>query len=91
MLDTITLPDGRLQHKTGDWIGIQNPDEPITKTKWRKKGMKNYEVKSPSKSKPGVVYTYTVIKDTIGNMSCSCLGYRYHKDCKHLTEVTDEV
>ena len=90
-MNTITLKDGRLKHTTGDWIGIQNPGEPMTKTKWRKKGMKYYEVKSASKSKPGVVYTYTVIKDTIGNMSCSCLGYRYHKDCKHLTEVTDEV
>ena len=60
--DTITLPDGRLQHKTGDWIGIQHPDEPMTKTKWTKKGTKTWEIKSASKSKPGVTHTYTVIK-----------------------------
>ena len=88
---TKTLDNGTIQHTLTNWIGIQQPNEPMTKTKWRKKGMKYYEVKSPSKSKPGVVYTYTIIKDTIGNMSCSCLGYRYHKDCRHLTEVSGEV
>ena len=90
-MDTITLSDGRLQHTTGDWIGIQNPNEPITKTKWTKKGTKTWEIKSASNSKPGVVYTYTVIKNAIGMMSCSWLGYTYHKNCKHLSEVSDEV
>ena len=87
MFNTITLPNGKLQHTSGDWIGIQNPNEPMTKTKWLKKGTKTWEIESASKSKPGVVYTYTVIRDAIGNMSCSCLGYRYHKDCKHLKEI----
>ena len=36
-MNTITLKDGKLKHTTGDWIGIQNPGEPMTKTKWRKK------------------------------------------------------
>ena len=35
-MNTITLKDGRLKHTTGDWIGIQNPGEPMTKTKWRR-------------------------------------------------------
>jgi hypothetical protein len=91
MLDTITLSDGRLQHKTGDWIGIQNPDEPITKTKWRRTDIEYYEVKSDSKSKPGVVYTYTVTKNILGSMACDCIGYRYHKDCKHIKEINEQV
>ena len=89
MFDTITLKDGRLKHTSGDWIGIQNPDEPMTKTKWTKKGTKSWEIESASKSKPGVVYTYTVIRDAGGNMSCSWLGYRYHKNCKHLKEINE--
>ena len=87
MFDTITLSNGKLQHTSGDWIGIQNPDEPMTKTKWTKKGTKTWEIESASKSKSGVMYTYTVTRDVVGNMSCSCLGYRYHKDCKHLKEI----
>ena len=84
MLNTIILPNGNLQHTIDGWIGIQSPDEPMTKTKWTKKGTKSWEIESASKSKPGVIYTYTVIRDVVGNMSCSCLGYRYHKDCKHI-------
>tara|TARA_R110001583_G_C5345942_1_gene379997 strand:+ start:144 stop:422 length:279 start_codon:yes stop_codon:yes gene_type:complete len=91
MFDTITLPDGRLQHKTGNWIGIQNSDESMTKTKWRKTDMKYWEVQSDSKSKPGVVYTYTVTKNILGIMACDCLGYRYHKDCKHIKEINEQV
>ena len=90
-MNTITLSDGRLKHTLDDWIGYQNPNEPMTKTKWFKKGMKYWEVKSASKSKPGVVYTYTVTKDALGKMTCSCLGYNFHKKCKHLSEVSDEV
>ena len=86
-MDTVTLSDGSKRHTLEGWVGIQSPNQPMIKTKWRKTDYKYWEVKSASKSKPGVVYTYTVIKDTIGNLSCSCLGYRYHKDCKHLKEI----
>ena len=84
MLDTITLKDGTLQHKVEGRIGLQNPNEPMTKTKWRRTDMEYWEVQSDSKSKPGVVYTYTVTKNILGIMACDCLGYRYHKDCKHI-------
>ena len=83
-METTTLPDGRLKHTLEGWIGIQNPKELMNKTKWRRTDMKYWEVKSASKSKPGVVYTYTVTKNILGNMACDCLGYRYHKDCKHI-------
>ena len=81
---TKTLDNGTIQHTLKNWIGIQQPNTPMIKTKWRRTDMEYWEVQSASKSKPGVMYTYIVIRDTVGNMSCSCLGYRYHKDCKHI-------
>jgi hypothetical protein len=86
-MDTITLSDGRLQHTLKNWIGIQQPNESMAKTKWRRTDIEYYEVKSASKSKPGVVYTYTVTKNTLGSLSCDCLGYRYRKNCRHLKEI----
>ena len=83
-MNTITLSDGRLKHTLDGWIGIQQPNVPMVKTKWRKTDYQYWEVQSNSKSKPGVVYTYTVTKNTLGSMACDCLGYRYHKDCKHI-------
>ena len=58
---TKTLDDGTIQHTLDGWIGIQQPNTLMAKTKWRKTDYKYWEVKSASKSKPGVVYTYTVI------------------------------
>ena len=29
-MKTITLKDGSLKHTTGHWIGIQQPNDPIT-------------------------------------------------------------
>tara|TARA_Y100001963_G_scaffold44970_1_gene63266 strand:- start:699 stop:980 length:282 start_codon:yes stop_codon:yes gene_type:complete len=87
MFNTITLPDGRLKHKIEGWTGYQNPGESMTKTKWFKHGTKQWEIKSSSKSKPGVVYSYTVLKDNLNKFSCTCLGFRYKKKCKHITEV----
>ena len=86
-MNTITVPDGSKQHTLDNWIGIQKSGEPMTKTKWRRTDMEYWEVKSNSKSKPGVVYTYTVTKNTLGSMSCDCLGYRYRKNCRHIEEI----
>ena len=36
MIHTTTLPNGNLQHKIDGWVGIQNPNESMVKTKWRK-------------------------------------------------------
>ena len=84
---TKTLDDGTIQHTLTNWIGIQQPNESMAKTKWRRTDMEYWEVKSNSKSKPGVVYTYTVTKNTLGSMSCDCLGYRYRKNCRHIEEI----
>ena len=89
-MTSVTLPDGRIKHSTDGWTGYQNSGEPITKTKWVKHGTKQWQVKSASKSKPGVVYTYTVLKDNLNKFSCSCLGYRYQKKCKHITEILNK-
>ena len=35
-MNTITLSDGSKQHKLTNWIGIQSPGDPMTKTKWRR-------------------------------------------------------
>ena len=88
---TKTLDDGTIQHTLDGWIGIQQPNQPMIKTKWRRTDMEYWEVKSASKSKPGVVYTFTVTNDVLCKMACSCLGYNFHKKCKHLSEVSDEV
>ena len=33
---TKTLDNGTIQHTLENWIGIQQPNEPMTKTKWRR-------------------------------------------------------
>ena len=87
MFDTITLKDGRLKHRIDGWTGYQKPDEPMTKTKWYKDGTKYWEVSTPSKSRPGQVNTYIVTRDSDNKMSCECLGFKYHRKCRHLTEI----
>ena len=79
MLNTITLPDGRLQHTTGDWIGIQNPNEPMTKTKWRRTDIEYYDVNG-----------YTQMRNSIGNLTCTCKGYIFRKSCRHIKEINDK-
>jgi|TARA_R110002050_G_scaffold167648_1_gene298543 hypothetical protein len=86
-METKTLDNGTIQHTLDNWIGIQQPNESMAKTKWRRTDIEYYEVKSASKSKPGVVYTYTVTKNALGSLSCDCLGYRYRKNCRHIKEI----
>ena len=38
-MKTITLPDGTKEHTLPKWIGIQKPNEPMVKTKWRRTDM----------------------------------------------------
>ena len=35
-MNTITLTDGSKQHTLNGWIGIQLPNDSITKTKWKR-------------------------------------------------------
>ena len=85
-----TLSDGRIKHSTDGWTGYQKLGEPVTKTKWFKHGTEQWQVYSTSKSRQAVVHTYTVLKDNLNKFSCNCLGYRYQKKCKHITEISDK-
>ena len=90
-IKTLMLTGGKRKHTMEGWIGYSNPNEGMDKTKWRRTDVEYWNVQSDSKSKPGVVYTYTVTKNTLGSMACDCLGYRYHKDCKHINEVKNLI
>ena len=76
MFDTITLPDGRLQHTTGNWIGIQQPNEPMTKTKWRRTDIEYHNING-----------YTQTRNSMGNLTCTCKGYIFRKSCRHIKEI----
>ena len=72
-MNTITLPDGRLKHTTGNWIGIQNADEPITKTKWRRTDIEYYDVNG-----------YTQMRNSIGKGK---MDPRYNQELKEEAEA----
>ena len=77
---TITLPDGTLQHTLDDWIGIQNPNESIQKTKWRRTDFQYWDING-----------YTITRDNLGRITCECKGYFFRKKCRHIEEVRNEV
>ena len=58
-----------------------------TTPKIKRTKLQKWEIKSPSKSRPGKFNTYLVKFD--GTYSCSCLGYTYHRRCKHITKVSE--
>ena len=74
----ISVPEGTTL-KDLNWID--------TKPKIKKYKLKTWEIKSPSKSRPGKFNTYLVKFD--GMYSCNCLGYTYRRKCKHITEVSE--
>ena len=75
---TTTLSDGTLQHTLDGWIGIQNPNEHIHKTKWRRTDIEYYDVNG-----------YTQMRNSIGNLTCTCKGYIFRKSCRHIKELND--
>ena len=74
----VSVPDGTTM-KDLNWID--------TSPKIKRTKLQKWEVKSPSKSRPGKFNTYLVKFD--GTYSCSCLGYTYHRRCKHITKVSE--
>ena len=78
-MNTITLPNGNKQHTMKNWIGIQLPNTPMTKTQWRRTDYEYYTING-----------YSVTKDNMGRVSCTCKGYHFRKSCRHIKEVTNE-
>ena len=75
-METTVLPDGRLKHTLEGWIGIQNPNQSITKTKWRRTDTQYLTING-----------YTVTRNNDGKMTCECKGYKFRKNCRHIMEV----
>ena len=74
----ISVPKGTTL-KDVNWID--------TTPKIKRYKLKTWEVKSPSKSRPGKFNTYMVKFD--GIYSCTCLGYTYRRKCKHITKISE--
>ena len=77
---TTTLTDGRLKHKLDNWTGYQTPGEPISKTKWYRDDFKYHTING-----------YSVIKDNVGRVTCTCKGYYFRKNCRHTKEILNGV
>ena len=75
MITTI-LKDGTKEHNLPNWIGIQSPGDPMTKTKWRRLDFEYHSING-----------YSQIVDNRGRVSCTCKGYFFRKNCRHIKEV----
>jgi hypothetical protein len=60
-------------------IKIQSPSKTLTQS-IKKTAPKVWKVKS---KRSGEVYTVT---NNSGSWSCTCVGFQYHRRCKHITE-----
>ena len=78
-MNTVTLPNGNKQHTLENWVGIQLPNTPMTKTQWRRTDYEYHTING-----------YSVTKDNMGRVSCTCKGYHFRKNCRHIKEVTNE-
>jgi len=72
-MNTIILKDGSKQHTIRNWIGIQAKGEPMVKTKWRRTDVEYHNING-----------YTQMRNSIGNLTCTCKGYIFRKNCKHI-------
>ena len=75
-MDTINLKDGTRQHKLPNWIGLQKPGDPMTKTKWRRTDFEYHSIGG---------YTQTI--DNRGRITCTCKGFYFRKNCRHIKEL----
>jgi hypothetical protein len=73
---TKTLDDGTIQHTLDGWIGIQQPNEHIHKTKWHRTDFEYHTING-----------YSVVKDNMGRITCNCKGYHFRKNCRHIKEL----
>ena len=73
---TKTLDNGTIQHTLENWIGIQQPNEPMTKTKWRRTDVEYHNING-----------YTQMRNSVGNFTCTCKGFYFRKNCRHIKEL----
>ena len=78
-MHTITLKDGSKQHTLDGWIGIQPPNTTMVKTKWRRTDMEYFNVGG-----------YTQIRNQMGSVTCTCKGYHFRKNCRHIKEILND-
>ena len=74
------LSDGTTQHTLDGWVGIQQPNEHMHKTKWRRTDFQYWNING-----------YTITRDNLGRITCECKGYFFRKKCRHIEEVRSEV
>ena len=48
----------------------------ITKTKWKRTDFEYHMING-----------YSVIKDNLGRVKCSCKGFHFRKNCRHVKEL----
>ena len=75
-MNTIILNDGSKQHTIRNWIGIQAKGKPMVKTKWRRTDVEYHNING-----------YTQMRNSIGNLTCTCKGYIFRKNCRHIKEL----
>ena len=78
-MHTITLKDGSKQHTLDGWVGIQPPNTTMVKTKWRRTDMEYFNVGG-----------YTQIRNQMGSVTCTCKGYHFRKNCRHIKEILND-
>jgi len=75
-IKTIMLSGGRQKHTMEGWIGYSEPNEGMNKTKWRRTDIEYHNING-----------YTQMRNSVGNLTCTCKGYIFRKDCKHIKEL----
>jgi len=75
-IKTIMLIGGKQKHTMEGWIGYSEPNEGMNKTKWRRTDIEYHNING-----------YTQMRNSVGNLTCTCKGYIFRKDCKHIKEL----
>jgi hypothetical protein len=89
---TTKLKDGRLKHTIEGyphWVGYQNPNEPMIKTKWINLNMpvsEEWEFEASDRSRKAG-FTKWIVTLVNGKLMCDCGGFRFQRQCKHTKQV----
>ena len=88
-MKTIKLSNGTLQHTLPGWVGIQQLNEPISKTKWTNLNRpisEQWEFEASDKSKKAG-FSKWVVQSINNKLECEWGGFRFKKHCKHIDQV----